>query len=845
MNSRGLCALVLSTLAVACSSLPGESCNQDEDCGPAGICTDASCSSDGLHRRGSALVVSPHSVHRDVVAGVKPQSGWFYLTNRSWQGHLYAVVCDSGATASPSTGHLNAGDRRTITLDLQPPPAGASTVNCNVTSSTHATAYDSFTLTLNATGGTGGDFSVAVNPAALSLPAAGSGSASVAITPSANFAGDVTLSLSNLPAGATASFDNPTIAGGSGTATLTVQAGSAAAGNYSIDISATGGGLLHAATIGLRIAAAVPAPDFSVSGNPGALSVVAGGSGASSITLTPSGGFASNVALLVTGLPSGATASFAQTSIASGSGSTLLTVQTGAAGVGNSTLTVTASGGGLSHTVTIGLTISARPPPADFSLSANPASLAVVAGGSAATSTIAALPSGGFASDLTLSFSGAPKGLNLSLSPATIAGGSGSSTLSVQAAGSAPGSFTITVTATGGGSSHTAMIALSVAPAPDFAATANPGALSITAGGAAATSAVSITPSAGFSSAVSLSVAGQPGGATATFDRSIVNGGSGSATLTVQAPSAAAGNYPLTITASGGGLTHTTALELSIAAAAPPPDFTVLARPSSLALISGGAAGTSSIQIAPVNGFARDVALMVTGAPPGATATFAAPTVFGGSGSATLTVQPGSATAGSYTLVVSASGGGIAHGVSIALSLAPAPSFALSLSPTSLSLTAGASGSTQATVTPSNGFSSLVSFSIAGLPSGASSSFSPTSLGAGAGSSTLTLQSGTAAAGTYPLTVTASGGGLSHSAPFSLSIAAACTHDTWGSWAQGFFGNNCTMCHTAFTSYVNVSNDRSNIQTRISNNTMPAGGGSLTASDKARILQWISCGLPQ
>jgi hypothetical protein len=53
------------------------------------------------------------------------------------------------------------------------------------------------------------------------------------------------------------------------------------------------------------------------------------------------------------------------------------------------------------------------------------------------------------------------------------------------------------------------------------------------------------------------------------------------------------------------------------------------------------------------------------------------------------------------------------------------PDFAISISPSSLSLHAGASGTTTANITPSNGFSAQVTLTCSGLPTGASCSASP------------------------------------------------------------------------------------------------------------------------
>jgi hypothetical protein len=106
------------------------------------------------------------------------------------------------------------------------------------------------------------------------------------------------------------------------------------------------------------------------------------------------------------------------------------------------------------------------------------------------------------------------------------------------------------------------------------------------------------------------------------------------------------------------------------------------------------------------------------------------------------------------------------------------PDFAISASPASVSATQGFATTTTVSTTVSNGFNSAVALSASGVPSGASASFSPTSIAApGAGSSTLTLSAGTAAAGTYSITVTGTGGGKTHTTPVSFTVTAASSPD--------------------------------------------------------------------
>ncbi|HVG92678.1 MAG TPA: hypothetical protein VNB54_14380 [Alphaproteobacteria bacterium] len=100
----------------------------------------------------------------------------------------------------------------------------------------------------------------------------------------------------------------------------------------------------------------------------------------------------------------------------------------------------------------------------------------------------------------------------------------------------------------------------------------------------------------------------------------------------------------------------------------------------------------------------------------------------------------------------------------------PAPNFTIAASPASQTVTAGSGTSYTATVTPSNGFTGVVNFSISGLPTGASASFNPTSV-TGSGSSTLSVSTSTTTPnGTYTLTITGTSGTLVHSTTVSLVV---------------------------------------------------------------------------
>ncbi|HVH69884.1 MAG TPA: galactose oxidase-like domain-containing protein [Candidatus Dormibacteraeota bacterium] len=100
-----------------------------------------------------------------------------------------------------------------------------------------------------------------------------------------------------------------------------------------------------------------PAPDFGISAAPSSQMVVRTMSTSFSVTIASTNGFAGTVNLNVSGLPSGATASFSNPSV-TGSGSSTLTVTPGLTSPpGTYTLTITGTSGSLSHSVDVTLTV--------------------------------------------------------------------------------------------------------------------------------------------------------------------------------------------------------------------------------------------------------------------------------------------------------------------------------------------------------------------------------------------------------------------------------------------------------------------------------------------------------
>jgi hypothetical protein len=301
------------------------------------------------------------------------------------------------------------------------------------------------------------DFTSSVSPSAASTAPGGAVSYTVSVSPVNGFTGDVSLTLSGLPEGqASWSISPPVIAGGNGSAQLTVTtAASIAAGTYPLTITATSGATVHSAASALVVTAP---PDFTLSATPASRNVVAGAGATYTLGVASLNGFAGDVALSLTGLPSGvATASFSP-QVLTGAGSSQLTVTTSTTAPGGTyPLTITGTAGGVTHAVAVTLVVSAR----DFALSVRPSSVAISRGQSAKY-TVGVSVDGGSVGSVSLTVAGLPAGTMAVFSPNPV-GSPGSSALTVKTTSSTRrGTYTLRITGARGSVAHQATVTLTV-----------------------------------------------------------------------------------------------------------------------------------------------------------------------------------------------------------------------------------------------------------------------------------------------------------------------------------------------------------------------------------------------
>ncbi len=203
------------------------------------------------------------------------------------------------------------------------------------------------------------DFTLAVNPAAVTLQQGGNAAVQVQITRTGGLTGAVTLAATGLPNGVTAVFDPAAPTTNSSTLTLTATAG-AALGNVNLTVSGTAQGVTGAksAQLALTVQAPQVAGDFTLTLNPTSVQFQQGGNASTSVNINRTGGFAGQVTLAATGLPQGVTASF-DPAVTNGNTSTLTLTASAGAATGPATVTVTGTAQGIDpRSADLGVTVA-------------------------------------------------------------------------------------------------------------------------------------------------------------------------------------------------------------------------------------------------------------------------------------------------------------------------------------------------------------------------------------------------------------------------------------------------------------------------------------------------------
>jgi len=197
------------------------------------------------------------------------------------------------------------------------------------------------------------DFTLATNPASLTVKAGATGTVTINLTRNATMTGAIALTLEGAPAGVTGTFNPASVTAATSTLTLNV-ATTAAGGTYNLTVRGKGDGVDKTAVVKLTVEAL---PDFNLVPTPNAVQVKPGASADVAIAVNRVGGFAEPVQFEIEGLPTGVTAAFDPNPAPAGTTTLKLTCGTSAA-QGAYTVRVKGTAGTNSKVVNISLTIA-------------------------------------------------------------------------------------------------------------------------------------------------------------------------------------------------------------------------------------------------------------------------------------------------------------------------------------------------------------------------------------------------------------------------------------------------------------------------------------------------------
>jgi len=209
-------------------------------------------------------------------------------------------------------------------------------------------------------------------------------------------------------------------------------------------------------------------------------------------------------------------------------------------------------------------------------------------------------------------------------------------------------------------------------------------------------------------------------------------------------------------------------------------DFTIESSAASLSMYVESTSG-STITVKSLLDFNSEVSLSVSGAPSGVTTAFSKTKITppkNGSATSSLSITVSStAPSGIYTLTISGASGIITHLTKLSLTILRRPDFSITAQPASVSIKQKQSAVYEITLTPMYGTIDTVSLNVTGLPLKATYQFlaagNQTSLG---GPIKLVFKVSTTSktkVGQYTITITATGGGRTHSITLTLEIKSS------------------------------------------------------------------------
>jgi hypothetical protein len=229
------------------------------------------------------------------------------------------------------------------------------------------------------------------------------------------------------------------------------------------------------------------------------------------------------------------------------------------------------------------------------------------------------------------------------------------------------------------------------------------------------------------------------------------------------------GTYPINVIGSANGVVRQTSGILIVQEQAQTFEYSVSISPTSKTL-SLGDTGTFTVTVTLISGNPETVTLSLNGLPGDFQHTFS-PVSGNPTFTSTLTMDTSSSTStGTHTFTVNANAGGQVKTATATLIVSEEADFSISITPPEKTINQGESSTFTVTLNKIGEFNQQVTLTTSGLPTGTTPNFGPAS-GKPTFTSTLNIDTtDSTPAGSYTITVDASGGGKTHSSTVTLII---------------------------------------------------------------------------
>ena len=455
-------------------------------------------------------------------------------------------------------------------------------------------------------------------------------------------------------------------------------------------------------------------PDFTLGAAPNVITIKQGQTGNTVISLNPLNGFNGVANCTIPAIQSITPSPNAFTVGVGKPTSVAFTVAANAA-PGTYTASVDGTAAGVPGTRSVKVSIVVPPPP-DFTLTASAPILALTPGASGKiTFTMTAL--NGWNLPTVLSVPPIPNVTAVPSAPG-FPGTGGTIDVTFTASAAAPiGTIPVTVSASvppaaGPPTTRTANIAIAIQPPPDFSLSVTPLALRLVQGG---TGSVTVTLNAlyGFAGTATVT-APVTSGVTFSSTSFPVGPGAPATIQVITTPTTPVGTSTITFTGTAPGVAGQRSGSFSLTVD-PTPDFSLIVLPSAVTLAP---LGSTQVTVTVQGTLSGSVDVTAPTTIPGISfipLTFSIPV----GGSKTFDVMAGAAAAGTATgvFIGIAGGGTLQHTASFTTTISGSPDFQVVLTPPTLVLPAGGAGSSSVSIVPINGLGGTFNLTIA-PPSG-------------------------------------------------------------------------------------------------------------------------------